>query len=160
MRGFLLTIALCSALTIAGCGGSDSSSGGSSAPAESINVKPTVDVPSGPPPAELETTELIEGTGREAKSGDEVNVKYVLVDFKTGKEIESNWDTGQDFTFILGTNGVIPGWEEGVEGMKVGGRRELVIPPDLAYGKQKIGPIKPNSTLVFVVDLKRATPSG
>jgi peptidylprolyl isomerase len=159
MRGVLLTIALCLALALAGCGGSDDSSSSSGAetsadaPAESINKKPVVEVPSGPPPKQLETIDLIEGTGKEAKAGDNITVQYVLVDYKSGKEIEASWDRGEPLAFTLGTGQVIPGWDQGVEGMKVGGRRELIIPPQLAYGPSGAGPIKPNSTLIFVVDL-------
>lgn len=160
MRGILLTIVLCLALAIAGCGGGDDSSSSSgaetsaSAPTEeSINTKPEVEVPSGPPPKELEKIDLIEGTGAEAKAGDEVTVQYVLVDYKSGKEIESSWERNEPFTFALGTGGVIAGWDLGVEGMKEGGRRELIIPPELAYGAEGSPPIEPNATLIFVIDL-------
>ena len=154
MRGGLLTIALCAALAIAGCGGGgdSSSSSSSSTVEESIKVKPEVEVPSGPPPKQLESTDLIEGSGAEAKAGDSITVQYVLVDYKSGKEIEASWG-GEPLTFTLGTGAVIPGWDQGVEGMKVGGRRELIIPPQLAYGAEGVGPIGPNSTLIFVVDL-------
>jgi len=159
MRGILLIIALCLALAVAGCGGSDDSSSSSgaetsaSAKEESINVKPEVEVPSGPPPKELETIDLIEGTGPEAKAGDNVSVQYVLVDYKSGKEIESSWERNEPFPFVLGSSSVIPGWEQGVEGMKAGGRRELIIPPELAYGAEGSPPIEPNATLIFVVDM-------
>jgi peptidylprolyl isomerase len=162
MRGILLIIGLCAALAIAGCGGSDSSSGGSTAetsaeeskaPEESIETKPVVEAPSGPPPKQLESIELIEGTGPEAKAGDEVTVQYVLVDYKSGQEIESSWERNEPFTFALGTGSVIAGWDQGVEGMKVGGRRELIIPPELAYGPEGSPPIGPNATLIFVIDM-------
>jgi peptidylprolyl isomerase len=162
MRGVLLTIGVCAALAIAGCGGSSSSSStGSSGEStttakstqESTKTKPKVEVPSGPPPKKLESTELIEGTGAVAKAGDQVTVQYVLVDYNTGEEIEASWDRGEPFTFTLGAGEVIPGWDKGVAGMKVGGRRELIIPPSLAYGSQASGPIAANSTLIFVIDL-------
>jgi peptidylprolyl isomerase len=154
MRGVLLTIALCAALAIAGCGGGDSTSTSTSATAEeSIEVRPKVEVPSGAPPKQLESIDLIEGSGAEAKAGDEVTVQYVLVDYKSGKEIEASWDRGEPFGFVLGTGSVIPGWDQGVEGMKVGGRRELIIPPELAYGAEGSPPIGPNATLIFVIDL-------
>lgn len=162
MRGILLIIGLCGALALAGCGGSDSSSSGSTAeasteeskaPEESIETKPTVEVPGGPPPKQLESIELIEGTGAEAKAGDEVTVQYVLVDYKSGKEIESSWEREEPFTFALGAGEVIAGWDQGVEGMKVGGRRELIIPPQLAYGPEGSPPIGPNATLIFAIDL-------
>jgi len=98
--------------------------------------------------------DLIEGTGPAAESGQEVSVQYVGVDYKTGKEFDASWDRGQPFTFQLGAGMVIPGWDQGIEGMKVGGRRQLTIPPELAYGPQGQPPvIAPNATLVFVVDL-------
>lgn len=153
MRGILLTIALCAALAIAGCGGGGDSSSSTATSEESIDVKPKVEVPSGPPPKELESIELIEGSGAEAKAGDEITVQYVLVDYKSGKEIEASWDRNEPFTFALGTGSVIAGWDQGVEGMKVGGRRELIIPPQLAYGAEGSPPIGPNATLIFVVDL-------
>jgi peptidylprolyl isomerase len=157
MRGVLLTIVLCAALALAGCGGGDSSSSGStagtSATEESIETKPTVEVPSVPPPKQLESIDLIEGTGAEAKAGDEVTVQYVLVDYESGKEIESSWERNEPFPFVLGTGAVITGWDQGVEGMKVGGRRELIIPPQLAYGSEGSPPIGPNATLIFVIDL-------
>lgn len=170
MRGILLTIGLCLALAVAGCGGgSSSSSSGSTAessnaskPAEettagsskeSSGTKPTITVPSGPPPKQLEIKELIKGTGAEAKSGDKVVVQYVLVDYNTGEEIEASWDRGEPFAFTLGVGEVIPGWDKGVVGMKVGGRRQLIIPPSLAYGSQEAGAIAPNSTLIFDIDL-------
>jgi peptidylprolyl isomerase len=112
-----------------------------------------VKVPSGPAPKQLVEKELIEGEGAEAKSGSEVTVQYVGVDYKTGKQFDASWDRGEPFSFTLGASEVIAGWDKGVEGMKVGGRRELIIPPNLAYGSRQAGPIAPNSTLVFVIDL-------
>jgi peptidylprolyl isomerase len=157
MRGVLLTIALCAALAIAGCGGGgDSSSSSATTSEESISTKPKVEVPSGPAPTQMKVTDLIEGSGAEAKAGDEVTVQYVLVDYKSGKEIEASWDRGEPFTFTLGTGAVIPGWDLGVEGMKVGGRRELIVPPGLAYGSEGSPPIGPNATLIFVIDLVAA----
>jgi peptidylprolyl isomerase len=159
MRGVLLTIGLCLALAVAGCGGGDDSSSGTAAetsanaPTESINTKPVVKVPSGPPPTQLEAIDLIEGSGKEAKVGDTVSVQYVLVDYKSGKEIESSWERNEPFSFELGTGGVIQGWDLGVQGMKEGGRRELIIPPELAYGAEGSPPIEPNATLIFVIDL-------
>ncbi|HVO53915.1 MAG TPA: FKBP-type peptidyl-prolyl cis-trans isomerase [Solirubrobacterales bacterium] len=160
MRGLLLAITVCGVLSIAACGGGGSSSeatGESSAEAtssESLETKPKVEVPSGPPPTQLETKELIEGEGAEAKAGDEVTVQYVGVNYKTGKQFDASWDRGEPFPFTLGSNSVIPGWEQGVEGMKVGGRRELIIPPELGYGSAGAPPaIPPNETLIFVVDL-------
>jgi peptidylprolyl isomerase len=165
MRGAVLTIAACLLLALAGCGGGDDSSSTTEAGGESgasakapeggaPNQKPKVTVPDGAPPAQLETKDLIEGEGAEAKAGDEVTVQYVGVNYKTGKEFDASWDRGEPFAFQLGAGMVIPGWDQGVEGMKVGGRRELIIPPELAYGSTGSPPaIPPNETLVFVVDL-------
>jgi peptidylprolyl isomerase len=116
--------------------------------------KPTATVPSGAAPTKLVTKELIVGTGPEAKAGDSVTVNYVGVLYKGGKEFDSSWKRNEPFTFTLGKGQVIPGWDQGVAGMKVGGRRELIIPAELAYGKRGSPPaIPPNSALVFVVDL-------
>jgi peptidylprolyl isomerase len=112
-----------------------------------------VEVPKGAPPKKLETSDLIVGTGAEATAGDGVRVQYVGVNYRTGKEFDSSWGR-EPFTFQLGAGEVIPGWDQGVEGMRVGGRRELIVPPSLAYGSAGAPPsIPPNETLVFVVDL-------
>jgi peptidylprolyl isomerase len=116
-------------------------------------TKPKVEVPQGPPPKKLVVNDIEEGTGPVAKKGDEVTVHYVGVDYKTGKQFDASWDREETFTFIVGGRLVIKGWDQGVEGMKVGGRRELVVPPEFGYGSQQVGTIKPNSTLVFVIDL-------
>lgn len=131
-------------------GGDD---GGGTETAEA-KPKPTVEIPDGPAPTELVIEDIEEGDGAEAKSGDQVSVNYVGVLFDGGKEFDASFDRGQPFEFQLGAGGVIPGWDQGVEGMKVGGRRQLVIPPDLGYGAQGSPPdIPPNATLVFVIDL-------
>jgi len=118
-------------------------------------TKPKVKVPSGPPPKKLEVKDLEKGSGATAKAGDAVTVNYVGVNYKTGKEFDASWDRGEPFTFTLGSGEVIPGWDQGVEGMKLGGRRELIIPPALGYGAAGAPPaIPPNETLVFVVDLE------
>ncbi|MGN6200784.1 MAG: FKBP-type peptidyl-prolyl cis-trans isomerase [Solirubrobacterales bacterium] len=116
-------------------------------------TKPKVTVPSGPPPKKLEIKDLEKGSGPAAKPGDEVSVQYVGVNYKTGKEFDASWDRGEPFTFKLGEGAVIEGWEKGIVGMKPGGRRELIIPPELGYGYQRSGSIPPGSTLIFVVDL-------
>jgi peptidylprolyl isomerase len=177
MRGVLLTIAACLALVFAGCGDDDSSTTSatgdetsaatqteetttqeeSSKPAESSKKKskPKVTIPKGPPPKQPALEDLEKGTGPAAKAGDEVTVNYVGVGYKSKKEFDASWDRGEPFTFTLGTGEVIPGWDEGIEGMKVGGRRVLVIPPEFAYGPAGSPPvIGPNETLVFVVDLE------
>jgi len=120
---------------------------------------PTVVVPSGAPPTQLESADLITGTGATAKSGDSVTVQYVLATYSSGKVIQSSW-TGQPFTFTLGAGQVIPGWDTGVVGMMVGGRRELIIPPKEGYGANSPGAgIAVNDTLVFVIDLLKVSGS-
>ena len=117
-------------------------------------TKPEIEVPDGPPPEELESTDVTVGDGTEALPGDTVEVEYVGVSYSNGEEFDSSWEREEPFSFQLGSGQVIPGWDEGIVGMKVGGRRELIIPPDLAYGKQGSPPaIGPNETLIFVVDL-------
>jgi peptidylprolyl isomerase len=149
-----LTLALCLAVAIAGCGGDDSSTtGGDSAEAGELS-KPKIEVPKGAPPKELEIEDLVEGSGDEAQAGDEVAVDYVGVLYKSGEQFDASWDRGESFSFKLGSGSVIQGWDQGLVGMKVGGRRELVIPPELAYGPGGSPPtIPPNETLIFVIDL-------
>lgn len=170
LRGIFLTFSLCAALALAACGEDSSTQADMEAgsPQQSPQQeqsqqggeggsgggKPSVSVPDGQPPKELQVREIEEGDGAVAEAGDEVTVQYVGVLYRGGKQFDASWDRGEPFTFTLGGAEVIPGWERGVEGMKVGGRRELIIPPDLAYGSQAVGPIPPNSTLVFVVDLE------
>ncbi len=110
--------------------------------------------PTGPAPHSLVTKEIITGTGPVATKGDRVTVNYVGVLYSDGSKFDASWDRNEPFPFTLGAHEVIPGWEEGVEGMRVGGRRELIIPPALGYGARGAPPkIPPNETLVFVVDL-------
>ncbi|GAA1767959.1 FKBP-type peptidyl-prolyl cis-trans isomerase [Nonomuraea sp. AD125B] len=116
--------------------------------------KPEIDFPGGTPPKDLEIVDLVEGDGPEAKPGHNVRVHYVGVAFSTGEEFDASWNRGDAFEFPLGGGRVIAGWDQGVAGMKVGGRRKLVIPPHLGYGSRGAGAaIKPNETLIFVVDL-------
>ena len=117
-------------------------------------TKPTVTIPDGPPPADLATEDLTVGTGAEATPGKTVDVQYVGVSWSTKQEFDASWGRGSPFSFPLGAGRVIKGWDQGVAGMKVGGRRRLVIPPSLGYGDRGAGgAIKPGETLVFVVDL-------
>ncbi|HVD86481.1 MAG TPA: FKBP-type peptidyl-prolyl cis-trans isomerase [Solirubrobacterales bacterium] len=185
MRKGLLIIGMCLALAVAGCGGGSSSSDSTSAatteksssPEEPSSPKasnekasspkpshqapapkkPKVTVPKGAPPKKLSIKDLEKGSGQEAKAGEEVTVQYVGVGYKSKEQFDASWDRGEPFTFTLGSNSVIPGWEQGVKGMKVGGRRELTIPPNLAYGSAGAAPsIGPNETLIFVIDLVAA----
>jgi len=119
------------------------------------NEKPQVDVPSDQAPSyQLELEDITLGEGEEAASGQIVEVHYVGVSWKSGKQFDASWDRGDTFKFGLGKGQVIAGWDQGVEGMKVGGRRRITIPPNLAYGKRGAGGvIGPDETLVFVVDL-------
>ncbi|MFV2195034.1 FKBP-type peptidyl-prolyl cis-trans isomerase [Nocardiopsis sp. LOL_012] len=116
--------------------------------------RPEIDFPGGPPPADLEVTDITIGEGAQAGHGSNVGVHYVGVSHSTGEEFDASWNRGTPLNFRLGAGMVIPGWDQGVMGMRVGGRRKLVIPPHLAYGDQSPTPaIKPGETLVFVVDL-------
>jgi peptidylprolyl isomerase len=116
--------------------------------------KPDVEPQTGPPPSELVITDITVGDGEEAKPGQNVTVHYVGVSHDNGDEFDASWNRNEPFQFPLGGGRVIAGWDQGVAGMKVGGRRQLVIPPHLAYGDRGAGGvIKPGATLVFVVDL-------
>jgi peptidylprolyl isomerase len=119
------------------------------------NEKPVVEVPTDQPPSyQLELDDLEVGDGDEARSGQVVEVHYVGVAWSDGNEFDASWNRGDTFKFKLGAGQVIAGWDQGVEGMKVGGRRRITIPPQLGYGKRGAGGvIKPDETLVFVVDL-------
>jgi peptidylprolyl isomerase len=167
VKRLALILLACVALAVSGCGGgSDSSSSESTASSSSESsspessssakkTKPKVTVPKGAPPKKLEIKEIEEGGGAEAKAGDEVSVQYAGVGYESGEEFDSSWSRGAEpYPLELGASSVIPGWEQGIEGMKVGGRRELIIPPELAYGEAGSPPaIGPNETLIFVIDL-------
>ena len=182
-RSGLTLATLGTALLIAGCGSSSNSStitvgaensadnaliksGGTTAKAGEtsttaktptsgpLSKEPKVTPPGGAAPAKLETKDLITGTGTEAKAGQTVTVNYVGVLFKGGKVFDASWKRNEPFSFALGKGQVIAGWDQGVAGMKVGGRRELIIPSALAYGPKGSPPTIPaNAPLVFVVDL-------
>lgn len=121
----------------------------------SATEKPTVEIPADTPPSyQLELDDLVVGDGEEAVAGKIVDVHYVGVSWSTGKQFDASWDRGDTFKFGLGQGQVIQGWDQGVAGMKVGGRRRITIPPMLGYGKRGAGGvIAPDETLVFVVDL-------
>jgi len=166
---FGIPLALALALGVTACGSSSKAPGLEPAPSSgatqatiattpkpppALAKKPVVNVPSTPPPSKLVTKDLVQGTGATASQGKTVTVNYVGVLYKDGKEFDSSWKRNQPFTTALSPGSVISGWVQGLNGMKVGGRRELIIPPSLGYGKAGSPPtIPPNSTLVFVVDL-------
>ena len=166
-RLLALTLTAVVAPFAAGCGSSsDNTSSSASAPADTGTTaagqpatapprsKPKVTVPKGKPPQKLVVKDLIKGTGPAAKSGDPVTVNYIGVNYANGKPFDNSYDRGQPFPFQLGGGQVISGWDNGLVGMRVGGRRMLIIPPSQGYGAQGQPPvIKPNETLVFVVDL-------
>ncbi len=154
------------AAVLAGCGGSSKAPGIQPAPSAgstgavpsapkvppALSKQPVVTVPKGPAPTHLVIKDLVSGTGKTAAPASTVTVNYVGVVYKTGKQFDSSWSRGQPATFPL--SGLIKGWAVGMSGMRVGGRRELIIPPSLGYGKAGRPPTIPaNSTLVFVVDL-------
>jgi len=118
--------------------------------------RPTITVPSEAPPNDLQLDDLVAGDGAEATTGQQVSVDYVGVAWSDGKEFDASWNRGSQLDFTLGAGQVIAGWDQGVAGMKVGGRRKITIPPSMAYGEAGApGAIGPNETLVFVVDLRR-----
>jgi peptidylprolyl isomerase len=114
-------------------------------------TKPEFDAPAGPAPAELEIHDIIVGDGAEAKPGATVTIHYAGVDFESGEEFDSSWSRGEAAQFPLGM--LIKGWQEGIPGMKVGGRRQLTIPPHLAYGPAGSGHFLGGKTLIFIIDL-------
>jgi len=123
-----------------------------------LGEKPTIKTPGGDPPTELVIKDIKKGKGDAARNGQNVSVQYVGALYKDGTVFDNSWDRGQPFEFPLGQGQVIPGWDQGVAGMKPGGRRLLVIPPDLGYGEAGAGgAIGPNETLVFVVDLEKVS---
>ncbi len=173
VRTWSLVALAASGLGLAACGSSSASPATTAAPvvttttapavigtvsdpsaAGTIGTEPTITVPPGAPPTQLESKDLIVGTGPAAKAGDQVSVQYVGVAYSTGKVFDSSWSRHQAFQFTLGQGQVISGWDQGVVGMQVGGRRELIIPPNLAYGASSPGAgIAANDTLIFIVDL-------
>jgi peptidylprolyl isomerase len=119
-----------------------------------MTEKPEVEFPGGEPPTDLQVTDITVGDGAEATTGSTVQVHYVGVAYSTGDEFDASYNRGTPLEFPLGAGYVIAGWDQGVAGMKVGGRRQLVIPPHLAYGDRGAGgAIQPGETLIFVVDL-------
>ena len=156
-RPLLLVLALAALIAVGGCGSDSEETASKSTPEASATparTKPEVTVPKGKAPKQLVIKDLEKGSGATAEPGKNVTVQYVGVSALNGRQFDASWDRGEPFSFQLGSGGVIKGWDEGVKGMKVGGRRQLVIPPDLAYGPDGSPPtIGPNETLVFVIDL-------
>jgi peptidylprolyl isomerase len=171
-----LTAALLLAVGVAACGDDDSSSDGetaaTAAPTEAPvapntdaivagitknrEKEPKIVTPEGDPPADLIVKDIVKGKGKKAKAGDELTMQYVGVSWSSGEKFDASWDRGQPFAFQLGAGMVIPGWDQGLVGMREGGRRLLVIPPDLGYGEAGAGgAIGPNETLIFAVDLEK-----
>jgi len=148
----LLAVLAVSALLLTGCGDKKVSAETDNLPTVTTNQgeAPTIGAPTGNPPTTLVTKDIIVGSGAEALPTSTMTVHYTLMTWSNGKLIESSWTSGSPATFPLAN--VIVGWQQGIPGMKVGGRRLLVIPPDLGYGAQGGGPIGPNETLIFVVD--------
>lgn len=164
-RSALTALALAAAL-VGGCGGDDDAAPSSTTDGDTVSTedagvevtgdlgaKPTIALPGGEPPAALVATDLAVGDGDEVPAGATVTTHYVGVSWSTGAEFDSSWDRGSPASFPL--SGVIAGWTQGIPGMRVGGRRLLVIPADLAYGDSPppSASIAPGETLVFVIDM-------
>jgi peptidylprolyl isomerase len=188
-RYLLFAVPLLAVVAIAGCGGSSnpdtanlqlppsatqtqsftpttSTTSTSTTPAVAtpksgpLSKEPKITVPSAAAPKTLVKTDLITGSGALAQTGDTVTVNYIGALYKNGKVFDSSWSRGTTFTTALLTTSVIAGWVDGIPGMRVGGRRELIIPPSLAYKSLTEGSIPPNSTLIFIIDLLAVTPSA
>ncbi len=177
----ILSVAIASVLLIS-CGNDDGESGATNSSTDAptpieivptptpagdvdnadLSVKPLVTIPPSPPPTELIIEDLVVGSGSPVDVGDFLIMDYVGVSYSTGLQFDASWDRGSPFPFDLGAGRVIQGWDQGIVGMAVGGRRSLTIPPDLAYGENGSGSgsIGPNETLVFVVDLLASVPAN
>jgi len=166
LRALLILIAVVAVLGVSACGDDDDSATPAqeqtsaetqTTPSEDAlkdtAVKPEIPKPTGTPPRKLVTEDIVKGKGPGAKKGDTVVVHYVGMNFSNGQEFDASWDAGSPFPVQLGAGMVIKGWDQGLIGIKKGGRRKLTIPPELGYGAQGYPPdIPPNETLVFVVD--------
>jgi peptidylprolyl isomerase len=173
LRSALLLVGVVALMGLAACGDDDDSGSGGGAeanqqdtgtatapsPAEAeealkdTSTKPVIPKPTGSPPRKLVKEDIVKGSGPPAKKGDTLIVHYVGMNFSNGQEFDASWDAGSPFPLQLGAGQVIPGWDKGLIGIKKGGRRKLVIPPELGYGAQGYPPdIPPNETLVFVID--------
>ena len=152
----IATVIALAVTSLSACGGKDkvadtTSAAGLPAVTANAGAAPTITAPTGSAPATLQTQDIIVGNGAEVKATSTLTVQYTLMTWSDGKIIESSWSGGQPATFPLAN--VIAGWQQGLPGAKVGGRRLLVIPSDLGYGPNGSGPIGPNETLIFVVDI-------
>jgi len=158
-RTLLLLVVL--AIVLTGCGSDDGETSAKATPKATptpsntdLSKKPVVTVPDELPPDTLQKRDIVVGKGPAAKTGDTVSMQYVGLTWSTSVEFDASWDRGEPYTFKLGEGKVIKGWDEGIPGMRVGGRRELTIPADQAYGAQGSGQdIGPNECLRFIVDL-------
>jgi peptidylprolyl isomerase len=146
------TAASSSATTSASASATSTTTSSTPLPA-ALKTKPKVSIPSGPPPSKLVVKDLIKGSGPAATASSTVNVQYVGEVYKGGKQFDASWNDGSGQPVSLPLSGVIKGWQQGIPGMKIGGRRELIIPPSLGYGATAQSKIPANSTLVFVIDL-------
>ena len=153
MKRSLAGILAFSLVLLTGCGDTEVSATADNLPTVTANMgeAPTIGAPSGTPPTTLESKDIIVGTGAEVAATSTITFHYTLITWSNGALIESSWNSGAPATYPLSQ--LIVGWQQGIPGMKVGGRRLLVVPPDLGYGAQGSGPVGPNETLVFVMDI-------
>jgi peptidylprolyl isomerase len=153
MKRSLAVVLAFSLVLLTGCGENEMSATADNLPTVTTNMgeAPTIGAPSGTPPTTLESKDIVVGTGAEVSSTSTITFHYTLMTWSNGALIESSWNSGTPATYPLAE--LIVGWQQGIPGMKVGGRRLLVVPPDLGYGAQGSGPVGPNETLVFVMDI-------
>lgn len=153
MKRGLAGILAFSLVLLTGCGDNEVSATADNLPTVTTNMgeAPTIGAPSGAPPTTLESKDIVVGTGAEVFSTSTITFHYTLMTWSNGALIESSWTSGSPATFPLSQ--LIVGWQQGIPGMKVGGRRLLVVPPDLGYGAQGSGRVGPNETLIFVMDI-------
>ncbi len=167
----LIPFALALSLVVAGCGDDEEKESTASTPAptatqeatpestpagdnKDLETEPTITVPEGDPPTKLVIEDIVKGKGKKARKGKTISVQYTGTSYTNKEKFDASWDRGTPFEFELGGGQVITGWDEGIVGMRVGGRRQLTIPPDMAYGPEGRPPaIAPNDTLIFIVDL-------
>ena len=153
MKRSIAVILAFSMVLLTGCGDKEVSATADNLPTVTTNMgeAPTIGAPSGTPPTALESKDIVVGTGAEVLPTSTITFHYTLMTWSNGALVESSWTNGSPATYPL--SNLIAGWQQGIPGMKVGGRRLLVVPPDLGYGAQGSGPVGPNETLVFVMDI-------